>query len=281
MKIAKIRDGGEVRWVEIAQDRLRPMTDADVTAVLCRSTHSVDLPVDADRALDLLGKASLEPPCREGAALFCVGLNYKDHVDEVARDMPANPAVFLRLQRSIVGHGSPLAMPSGSLEYDFEGEIAVVIGRPGRHIREEDAWNHVGGFTVFMDGSARDVQRQSLTAGKNFHASGSCGPWIVTPDELADVTSIALRTTVSGQEVQRSSTDKLIYSIPQIVRFLSTVSELHTGDVIATGTPAGVGLSRKPPLWLKPGDVVEVCVEGIGALRNDVGGDHANEGGMQ
>ncbi|WP_213957972.1 MULTISPECIES: fumarylacetoacetate hydrolase family protein [unclassified Variovorax] len=272
MKLARIRHGAEVRWVAAGHEGLRILSQQDVIDAL-RHTGAPGGWTDAAAMSSELSGAALEVPFVEDAALFCIGLNYKEHVEEVERDMPPFPSVFLRLARSVVGHGYPLAMPSSSTAYDFEGEVAFVIGKPGRHIALADAWDHVGGFTVFMDGSVRDVQKQSLTAGKNFHASGACGPWIVTSEKISDVAAMRIRTTVNGREMQSSSTDKLIYSIPRIVHYLSTFTELRTGDIIATGTPAGVGVSREPALWLKAGDVVEVTVDGVGALRNTVAAD--------
>lgn len=210
-------------------------------------------------------------PLPDAEKIICIGRNYRGHVTEGNLKLPSFPSVFLRMHRSVVADGEPILRPRVSDSFDFEGELALVIGTPGRHIRPEDALSHVAGYTCFMDGSVRDYQfEHSLTVGKNFAASGSFGPWLVTADEIPDPTRLNLSTRLNGQIVQRTQTDDLIFSIPEIISYLSTFTELIPGDVIATGTPEGVGFTRKPPLWLKPGDVVEVDVSGIGALRNPV-----------
>jgi 2-keto-4-pentenoate hydratase/2-oxohepta-3-ene-1,7-dioic acid hydratase in catechol pathway len=151
--------------------------------------------------------------------------------------------------------------------FDFEGELAVVIGKAARHITAEQALDHVAGYTCFVDGSVRDYQKFSVTSGKNFPGTGPLGPWLVTTDEIPDPSRLTLTTRLNGMEVQHSPTDLLIYSIPQIIAFCSDFTALSPGDVIATGTPEGVGHSRKPPLWMKPGDTLEVEIAGIGTLR--------------
>lgn len=213
---------------------------------------------------------TLLAPLAPGARIFCVGLNYKTHVAETGRDLPAQPSVFLRTPESLVAPDAALQRPTASNHFDFEGELAVVIGEPARSIDETRALDIVAGYTCFNDGSIRDYQQHSVTAGKNFEASGAVGPWIVTADELPDPTALTLVTRLNGVEVQRSGTDMLIYSIPGIIAYLSRVTSLRPGDIIATGTPAGVGARRSPPLWMKPGDVIEVEISGIGILRNPV-----------
>ena len=151
--------------------------------------------------------------------------------------------------------------------FDYEGELALVIGKGGRHIAAERALDHMAGYTIFVDGSVRDYQKFSVTSGKNFPGSGPLGPWLVTADENADPSKLTLSTRLNGVQVQHSGTDKLIYSVPQIIAFCSDFTALSPGDVIATGTPEGVGHGRKPPLWMKPGDMLEVEITGIGVLR--------------
>jgi 2-keto-4-pentenoate hydratase/2-oxohepta-3-ene-1,7-dioic acid hydratase in catechol pathway len=204
------------------------------------------------------------------ANVYCIGLNYKSHVEETARDLPAQPSVFVRVQSSLVGHGQDLVRPHVSGNFDFEGELALVIGKPGRHISEADALSHVAGLTCFNDGSIRDFQKHSVTAGKNFEHSGSCGPFIVTLDAIPDPSKMTLTTRLNGQVVQESSTDMLIYSLPKIISYISSFTRLETGDVIATGTPAGVGARRNPPLWMKAGDRIEVEIGGLGSLTNGI-----------
>lgn len=202
--------------------------------------------------------------------ILCVGLNYRSHAAEMARELPAHPSVFSRLHNTLVGHGDTLLRPRASTQLDFEGELAVIIGNGGRHIRAEDALKHVAGYTCFLDGSVRDFQKHSVTAGKNFPRSGPLGPWMTTADEIADPATLTLVTRLNGAEVQRDTVDQLIYSIPTLIQYLSTITPLEPGDVIATGTPQGVGAGRTPPLWMKAGDVIEVEVSGVGTLRNAV-----------
>jgi 2-keto-4-pentenoate hydratase/2-oxohepta-3-ene-1,7-dioic acid hydratase in catechol pathway len=202
--------------------------------------------------------------------IVCVGINYRSHAEETGRDISPAPSVFLRLADTLLGHGQALVRPRVSDKFDFEGELAIVIGRPGRHLPEADALAHVAGYTCFVDGSVRDYQKFSVTSGKNFPATGPLGPVMVTADEIGDPTGLTLVTRLNGQEMQRSGTDLLIYSIPQIIKFVSDFTSLAPGDIIATGTPAGVGHRRTPPVWMKPGDVLEVEISGIGTLRNPV-----------
>lgn len=217
-----------------------------------------------------LDKVQLATPLAAGARLFCIGLNYKDHVAETGREMPPEPSVFLRTHESVVAQGQPMRKPRASSHFDYEGELGVVIGRAARSIAEKDALSHVAGYTCFNDGSLRDFQKHSVTAGKNFDSSGACGPWVVTADELPDPTKLTLTTRLSGKEVQKSGTDMLIYSIPFILCYLSSFTELRPGDVVATGTPSGVGSRRTPPLWMKSGDRIEVDITGIGTLANPI-----------
>jgi 2-keto-4-pentenoate hydratase/2-oxohepta-3-ene-1,7-dioic acid hydratase in catechol pathway len=202
--------------------------------------------------------------------ILCAGINYRSHAAETGRELPKQPSMFLRLDSTLIGHEGALIRPSVSQNFDFEGELALVIGRGGRHISVETALAHVAGYTCFVDGSVRDYQKFSVTAGKNFPGTGSLGPWLVTTDELPDPKRLTLSTRLNGEEVQKSGTDLLIYSVPQIIAFCSDFTQLSPGDVIATGTPEGVGHRRNPPLWMKPGDVLEVEISGIGTLRNRV-----------
>jgi 2-keto-4-pentenoate hydratase/2-oxohepta-3-ene-1,7-dioic acid hydratase in catechol pathway len=210
------------------------------------------------------------PTLPDPGKILCVGLNYRDHVSEVSRDLPPQPSVFVRLGNTLLPHGGSIVRPRASAALDFEGELAVVIGKAGRHIVAAEALSHVAGYTCFNDVSVRDFQKHSVGAGKNFHATGPLGPWMVTSDEILDPTELSLTTRLNGQVVQHARTDTLIYGIPQIIAYLSRITPLEAGDVIATGTPAGVGSGRKPPLWMKAGDLIEVEVQGIGVLSNRV-----------
>lgn len=202
--------------------------------------------------------------------ILCAGINYRSHAAEMSRELPKQPSMFTRFADTLVGHGGELIRPKVSDNFDFEGELALVIGKGGRHIAAERALEHVAGYTCFVDGSVRDFQKFSVTSGKNFPGTGPLGPWLATSDEIPDPSRLTLVTRLNGQEVQRSPTDLLIYSIPQIIAFCSDFTALYPGDVISTGTPEGVGHSRKPPLWMKAGDTLEVEITGIGVLRAHV-----------
>jgi len=202
--------------------------------------------------------------------ILCAGINYRSHAAEMSRELPKQPSMFIRFTDTLVGHGGELIRPKVSEHFDFEGELALVIGKGGRHIAPDHALDHVAGYTCFVDGSVRDYQKFSVTSGKNFPGTGPLGPWLVTRDEIPDPSRLTLMTRLNGKEVQRSPTDLLIYSIPQIIAFCSDFTALSPGDVISTGTPEGVGHSRKPPLWMKTGDTLELEITGIGVLRAHV-----------
>ncbi len=209
--------------------------------------------------------------------IVCVGLNYHDHVKETGRDLTEKPAIFLRLNDSQVAHGQNMVRPLESHRLDYEGEIAVIIGKGGRRIQEADAWNHIAGYACYNDGSVRDWQNFTTQwiPGKNFFKTGGFGPWMVTADEIAPNRVMTLTTKLNGQEMQRTTTDMMIHSIPRQLAFISTVIALKAGDVIVTGTPGGVGNKRTPQVFMKPGDVIEIEVDAIGVLRNGIEDDHA------
>jgi 2-keto-4-pentenoate hydratase/2-oxohepta-3-ene-1,7-dioic acid hydratase in catechol pathway len=209
--------------------------------------------------------------------IILVARNYLDHHNEAVaaglkREVTKYPPIFLRVWRSQVGHETPLIRPKVSQELDWEGELAVIIGKTGRHISEKDALEFVAGYAAYNDASVRDWQfhAQQIAAGKNFAGTGAFGPWMVTPDEIGDPSTLKIETRVNGQVVQSSNTGHLIFGIPRLINYISTIFDLVPGDVIVTGTPSGVGFARKPPRFLVPGDIVEVEVEKIGILRNPV-----------
>ncbi|MEZ5674961.1 2-keto-4-pentenoate hydratase/2-oxohepta-3-ene-1,7-dioic acid hydratase (catechol pathway) [Thalassovita litoralis] len=241
---------------------LRAVLTAGATAELAGSTG----PVLA------LADVTLLSPLPNPDKIICIGLNYMSHIKETGRDKPKHPSIFTRYPSSVIGHDVPLVRPKASQDFDYEGELAVIIGKEGRHIAQADAWDHIAGYSCFNDGSIRDYQihTSQFWPGKSFDDSGSMGPWIVTADDLPDVTEQTLTTRINGNVEQQSKLDDLAISIPEIIAYVSTVTKLLPGDVIATGTPGGVGKFRKPQLYMKPGDVAEVEITGIGILRNGV-----------
>ena len=202
--------------------------------------------------------------------ILCVGINYKSHAAEHGTEAPKLPNIFTRFVNTLVPHQGEMIRPKVSTNFDFEGELAVIIGRGGRHISQEKALDYVAGYTCFCDATVRDFTKYSLVASKNFAGSGPLGPWIVTADEIPDPTRLTLTTRLNGAQMQHSGTDMLIHSIPAIIAFCSVFTPLAPGDVIATGTPDGIGAKRNPPVWMKAGDVLEVEISGIGTLRNTI-----------
>jgi len=222
-----------------------------------------------------LSEVILLPPIPNPGKIFCIGLNYEDHRQETRREKTEAPAVFVRFPESQVGHDQPILRPRESTKLDFEGEIAVIIGKSGRRISEKDSWDYVAGYSCYNDGSVRDWQWATTqwTAGKNFAATGGFGPWIVTADEIPAATELTLITRLNGVEMQHTTTALLVHTIPSLIAHLSTWVPLEAGDVIVSGTPGGVGARREPPVWMKPGDVVEIEVSRVGILRNTVADD--------
>lgn len=204
--------------------------------------------------------------------IICVGLNYRDHVTETGRTVTEKPALFARFAGSQVGHMQPLMKPRVSDELDYEGELAVVIGKGGRHIPAERALEHVAGYSCYNEGSVRDWQRHTsqYLAGKSFAGTGGFGSWMVTTDEIPDPSRLTLETRLNGQVVQHTTTDLMITAVPEQIAYISIILPLLPGDVIVSGTPGGVGVKRSPQLFMRPGDVAEVEISGIGLLRNPV-----------
>ena len=204
--------------------------------------------------------------------IICVGLNYADHVVETAREKTEDPALFVRFADSQSGHNDAILVPRESTHLDYEGEIAVVIGKHGRRIAEKDAYGYVAGFAPYNDGSIRDLQWATTqwTTGKNFPTTGAFGPWMSTVDEVPADSVLTLITRLNGKEMQRATTQMMIHSIPRLIAFISNFTPLAPGDVIVTGTPGGVGGRKNPPLWMKDGDVCEIEIDKVGVLRNPI-----------
>ncbi|MER9614326.1 fumarylacetoacetate hydrolase family protein [Mesorhizobium sp. M0207] len=238
---------------------------------LRRLTEEADA-VAADFPLDAI---AYEIPVPSPEKIICVGVNYPDRNEEYkdGQAAPSNPSLFIRFPRSFVGHGTPLVRPSESPQLDYEGEIVIVIGKGGRRIAEADALGHIAALSLCNEGTIRDWVRHAkfnVTQGKNFDRTGSIGPWLVPFTDEAQIADIALTTRVNGEVRQQDRTGRMIFSFRKIINYISTFTTLAPGDVIVTGTPTGAGARFDPPIWLKPGDVIEVEADGIGMLSNGV-----------
>jgi 2-keto-4-pentenoate hydratase/2-oxohepta-3-ene-1,7-dioic acid hydratase in catechol pathway len=244
---------------------LRALISADALAEAAKlvATLTPDMPLEGTRLL---------PPIPDPGKIICVGLNYLDHVAETGRKLTEKPALFNRFAESQIGHLEPMIKPIESEQLDYEGEVAIVIGKPGRRISEADALGHIAGYSCYNDGSVRDWQYHTtqFLPGKNFVGTGGFGPWLVTADEIGDPKSLKLTTRLNGEVMQSATVDMMITSIPAQIAYISAFTPLEPGDVIVTGTPGGVGSKRKPPLYMKAGDVIEIEIDRIGILRNTV-----------
>lgn len=219
-----------------------------------------------------LGKVVLLAPIPRPPKVICVGLNYRDHAEESKMEIPSAPTIFNKFPTAIIGPGAPVVLPRNSEKPDYEAEFAVVVGAGGRHIPAA-AWRaHVFGYTILNDVSARDFQMATSQwlMGKTFDTFAPCGPWLTTADAIADPHALEISLEINGEVLQHSNTRHLIFDIPKLIEYLSSVFTLEPGDIISTGTPAGVGFARKPPRWIRPGDEMVVKVQGLGELRNPV-----------
>jgi 2-keto-4-pentenoate hydratase/2-oxohepta-3-ene-1,7-dioic acid hydratase in catechol pathway len=248
-----------------AEPTLRSFLEAGIPSRLSGELAQIhgDFPVEAVQLL---------PVIPQPQKIFCVGSNYAAHRQEMGRPEFPYPTLFARFPHTLVAHGQPLVAPRASRELDYEGELAVVIGKRAHHTPRERALEHVAGLTCFNDATARDFQHHTAqgTPGKNFPQTGALGPWLVTRDELPDPRGLTLSLRLNGEELQRANTEMMIFDVPAIIAYLSSFLELVPGDVIATGTPSGVGSKRTPPRFLRPGDHVEVELEKVGVLQNTV-----------
>jgi 2-keto-4-pentenoate hydratase/2-oxohepta-3-ene-1,7-dioic acid hydratase in catechol pathway len=279
MKLVAFERGGVVSFGSVKNDGIVDLSKAldakfsSIRHILTEHGLSAAKVIEDARAPDVkLGAVKLLPVIPDPGKIWCCGLNYRDHVRETNREITEQPVFFLRVADSQVGHEQPILCPRESTMLDYEGEIAVVIGTPGRRISEADAWQHIAGYACYNDASIRDWQRhsQQWAPGKNFWHTGGFGPWLLTADEIPAGAVMTLVTRLNGTEMQRATTDMMIHSIPRQIAYLSTIAPLQSGDVIVTGTPGGVGARRQPPVWMKPGDVVEIDVAEIGVLRNPI-----------
>lgn len=244
---------------------------ADLRAVIAAGALA-ELGKDAGGERLAVSDVTLLSPIPNPDKILCIGLNYMTHIKETGREAPKKPSIFTRYPSSVVGHDVDLVRPKVSDWFDFEGELAVVIGKPGRAISAANAHAHVAGYSCFNDGSIRDFQRHTTQfwAGKNFDRSGSMGPWLVTADAFGDPAAQSMETRLNGEVMQSTPISDLAFDVPALIEYISTVTELLPGDIIATGTPSGVGLFREPKLFMKAGDRVEVEISGIGTLANSI-----------
>lgn len=216
---------------------------------------------------------SFLPPISDAEKIICIGRNYAAHAKEGGAETPSYPEIFLRTNRSILGHDQPIIRPKCSDKLDYEGELVVVIGKTARHVAEKDVLDYVAGYSIFNEATLRDYQRKSTqwTIGKNFDNTGGFGPCLVTPEELPPgATGLSIKTVLNGNIMQDGNTSDLVFPIAKLIALLSECMTLIPGDVIVTGTPSGVGYARNPPVWMKPGDICQVSIEGIGTLSNPI-----------
>jgi 2-keto-4-pentenoate hydratase/2-oxohepta-3-ene-1,7-dioic acid hydratase in catechol pathway len=283
MKLLSFMNEGRETWgavvgdgvVDLGKRQPQHATLADYIASGAYLQAAKDVQgLSADAKLDVITYLPVIPRPEK---IICAVRNYMDHHQEVLaagmhRELSEEPPIFLRVWRSQTAHNQPIVRPRVSESLDWEGELAVIIGQGGRDISEADAFKHVAGYSIYNDGSVREWQfhAKQIASGKNFESTGGFGPWMVTADEIAPNRQLKLETRLNGKVEQSSHTGHMIFSIPKLISYASTIFTLSPGDVIATGTPAGVGWSRKPPLFMKHGDVCEVEIEGIGVLRNPI-----------
>ncbi|WP_322062049.1 fumarylacetoacetate hydrolase family protein [Paraburkholderia sp. J63] len=267
MKIVNFEYGDYTGWGMVDAGAVLPVPNArnaaDVVALANSATKEQGIGMDKVRWL---------APVTPDAKILCAGFNYRSHVKEMARDMPDHPSIFVRFPDSFVGHEQGVVRPRASTSFDYEAEIAVVIGKEAWRVDASQALDHVLGYTCMAENSARDFQRHNTqaTPGKNFERSGAIGPWIATADEFRDPNQMTIIGRLNGDQVQRGSSADLICSVAGLVAYISSFTRLRPGDIIATGTPEGVGMTRTPAVWLRGGDTFEVEIEGLGTLRNPV-----------
>jgi len=280
------RGRGLAAVVEGGRDH-RGMTEGDagfpghLETLIAAGPEALRAAYDRLRQGEAVDEAAVEilPPLSRPGKIICVGLNYADHSAESGFKQPEYPTLFGRFTTSMIGHGAPMIRPLVSQQLDYEGEVVAVIGRNGRHIAKAAALGHVAGYTICNEGSVRDYQFKApqWTMGKNFDGTGAFGPVFVTADELPPgCKGLRLQTRLNGEVVQDASTDDMVFDVETLVSVISEAITLEAGDLIVTGTPSGVGLARKPPLWMKPGDVCEVEVERLGILRNPIADEAAS-----
>lgn len=277
MKFVSFRAGGAARYGLVEGNRIVDLTrrlkypdlKALITADAFAEAGRAAKGATTDYALDQI---AFDPVIPNPGKIICVGLNYQEHRNETGMTSHPLPATFIRWADTQIGHLEPMVRPRASEQLDYEAELAVVIGKSGRNIKEGEAAAHICGYSCYNEGSIREFQRHASqwTPGKNFPGTGAFGPFLVTPDEVGALEGKKIQTRLNGNVEQSSTLDKMIYGPNKLIEYFSTFTKLSPGDVIVSGTPGGVGWVRKPPLWMKPGDTVEVEIDGVGLLRNPI-----------
>jgi 2-keto-4-pentenoate hydratase/2-oxohepta-3-ene-1,7-dioic acid hydratase in catechol pathway len=279
MKLASFEVAGRPSWGLVEEES----RVADVGAVLRERFADLRSAIAAG-AYGEIGQAAVQarrhslaeirwqPVVPNPDKIICIGLNYEEHRQETGRPRARFPALFTRFANSQTGHLNAVPLTHLSTQLDYEGELALIVGKSGRYIRSEDALAHVAGYACYNDISVRDWQYHThqFAPGKNFPGTGAFGPWMVTPDEVGELGALRLTTRLNDVVVQSATFSEMIFDIPRLIEYCSSFTQLEPGDVIVTGTPGGVGAKRQPPLWMKPGDVTEVAIEKIGVLRNTI-----------
>lgn len=277
MKFLSFRAGGTARYGVVEGNGVIDLTDrlkhADLKAVIvARALEQTAREARGSRPDYTLEQITFEPVIGEPSKLICIGVNYESHREEIGMAKLPYPTVFIRWPDAQVGHLGTMTKPKDSEHFDYEGELALVLSKPGRYIKESAAASYIAGYSCYNDGSIRDFQKHStqFTAGKNFPATAAFGPYLVTPDEVGPLANLKIQTRLNGQTVQSTVLGDMTFSPTQLISYVSGFTQLNAGDVIITGTPGGVGWVRKPNLWMKPGDVVEVEIDRVGLLRNTI-----------
>ena len=275
MKLATFAIDGRPSWGAVEGDEVIDLGGLPFAGI--RALLAADALDQARAAIPTaprlpVGAITWLPVIPDPGKILCIGLNYETHRQETGRDATAHPAVFTRYADTLIGHGVDIERTKLSTWLDYEGELAIVIGKPGRHIARAGAMAHIAGYACFNDATIRDWQRHTIqfTPGKNFPATGPFGPWLTTADEISDINSLRITTRLNGHVVQDAGFDQLIFPIDELIAYCSAFTPLAAGDVIATGTPGGVGFKREPMLFMQPGDRVEVDIPGIGCLVNGI-----------
>lgn len=274
MRLASVKIGDKSNWGVVEDDELVLLGERWPSLLDALAVAGLDEARTLAASSPRISLASVrwQPVIDKPGKILCVGLNYEDHRRETGRAVVANPTIFTRFADSQAAHDAAILMPAVSDRLDYEGELAVIIGKGGRNIPAAQAMEHVAGYSCYNDGSVRDWQSHSIqfTPGKNFPETGAFGPWMVTPDEFGPLGSQRLQTRLNGQVMQDALLQDMVFPVPRLIEYISTFTPLSPGDVIVSGTPGGVGAKREPPVFMKVGDRVEVEIDGIGTLANSI-----------